>query len=75
VHQHFVGAFDNIDLKSTLSNSEIIELNQALDEYGVLVFKKGDLNNLFKLTYSIKSCRRQNSKSIDQISNEIGFAR
>ena len=52
VHQHFVGEFDDIDLKSALSNSEIIELNQALDEYGVLVFKNQTLTNEQQIEFS-----------------------
>ena len=52
VPQYFVGAVDGIDLKSALSNSEIIELNQALDKYGVLVFKNQILTNEQQIEFS-----------------------
>ena len=52
MHEHFVGAIEGIDLKSSLSNSDIRKLNHALDEFGVLVFRNQILTNEQQIKFS-----------------------
>ena len=52
IHEHFVGVIDGLDLKQTLSNSDILQLNNVLDEFGVLVFRNQILTNEQQIEFS-----------------------
>ena len=55
IHEHFVGVIDGLDLKQTLSNSDILKLNNALDEvYASNEFKSFNrkVGNIRKLVNS-----------------------
>ena len=52
IHEHFVGVIDGLDLKQTLSNSDVLQLNNALDEFGVLVFRNQILTNEQQIEFS-----------------------
>ena len=52
IHEHFVGVIDGLDLKQTLSNSDVLKLNNALDEFGVLVFRNQILTNEQQIEFS-----------------------
>ena len=52
IHEHFVGVIDGLDLKQTLSNYDVLQLNNALDEFGVLVFRNQILTNEQQIEFS-----------------------
>ena len=56
IHEHFVGVIDGLDLKQTLSNYDVLQLNNALDEFGVLVFRNQILTNEQQIEFSKVLC-------------------
>ena len=44
-HLHFVGKVDGIDLRQPLSKAEAIQLDRALDKFGVLIFRNQNISD------------------------------
>ena len=40
VHKYFVGEVSGIDLSDPLSKSEVIQIEEGMDQFGVLIFRE-----------------------------------
>ena len=53
IHDHFVGEIGGIDLRKPVTPEHALELNQALDRLGVLVFHDQDLTDEQQLAFTL----------------------
>jgi alpha-ketoglutarate-dependent 2,4-dichlorophenoxyacetate dioxygenase len=53
IHPHFVGEVDGLDLREAVTPEQAVELNQALDRFGVLVFHGQDITDEEQLAFTV----------------------
>ena len=51
-HEHFVGEVSGIDCRQAVTNENRQLLNEALDQFGVLIFRKQAFTDLEQITFS-----------------------
>ena len=51
IHPHFVGEVGGLDLRQKVTPEQAVELNQALDRLGVLVFRGQDITDEEQLAF------------------------
>lgn len=52
IHKHFVGEISGLDLREPVASDDAVALNQALDRYGVLVFRGQHITDEEQLTFT-----------------------
>ena len=52
IHDHFVGEISGLDLRDPVSSEDATQLNQALDRYGVLVFRGQHITDEQQLAFT-----------------------
>ncbi|MBL6598007.1 MAG: TauD/TfdA family dioxygenase [Alphaproteobacteria bacterium] len=52
IHDHFVGEISGLDLRDPVSSEDATRLNQALDRYGVLVFRGQHITDEQQLAFT-----------------------
>ena len=51
-HEHFVGQVSGIDCRQAVTKEDGQLLNEALDQFGVLIFRKQAFTDLEQITFS-----------------------
>ena len=52
VHKYFVGEVSEIDLSDPLSKSEVIQIEEGMDQFGVLIFREQFLSDEEQVSYT-----------------------
>lgn len=52
VHKYFVGEVSGIDLSDPLSKSEVIQIEEGMDQFGVLIFREQFLSDEEQVSYT-----------------------
>ena len=52
VHKYFVGEVSGIDLSDPLSKSEVTEIEEGMDQFGVLIFREQFLSDEEQVSYT-----------------------
>ena len=53
IHTHFVGEVSGLDLREPVAPEDAVRLNQALDRYGVLVFRGQNITDEQQLAFTL----------------------